>query len=83
MTKKQEKIVLEMVRDDYECGHSYDPFDKDRLARDLLDEGDANTKEVANEMANFYFECHSLGPVGFYNEHPKLGWSSDFKAMYA
>lgn len=83
MTKTQETIILKMVRDDFECGHSYDPFDEDLLARDLLIEGDADTEETANEMAKFYFECHSEGPCGFYQSHPKLGWSDDFKAMYA
>lgn len=79
LTDKQKKIIREMVKTDFECGHPYDPWDSS-FVRVLKDDDDL--KDNVPEAQKYYSECIELGPAGFYEENSNMDWDSDFVSEY-
>ena len=79
MNKRLEEIILEIVLEDYESGHTT-ASDKESFNHIL--KADFNI-EAGDEAFDFYAECRNMGPGGFYLMYKdELDFSPEFKAEY-
>lgn len=79
LTDLQKDLIIDMVKADFECGHSCDPWERSFV--EVLEDDD-DLRDNIPEAQQFYQDCVGMGPAGFYEEYSYLDWDEDFINEY-